>query len=161
MFAFSPKGSHMDQTYPMNPFAPAYKQGMNIPPPEETGVSPKAFTYPYNPPNGQLAANQLLENDSVPIDTDADFYIAGWYMSLFTGVFQIALTDAEGYQLTQGFINSGGISMSASNPTILSPAHPIPAGGKIQINIQDLSAATNPLQIAFVGWKSFKHTIAV
>lgn len=153
--------SASDQVYPMNQFAPAYKQGINTPPPEETGISPKAFTYVYNPPGGQLTANQLIDNDSVAIDTDADFYIAGWYLALFTAVFQIQLTDAEGYQLSKGMINSGAISLAASNPTVLSPAHPIPAGGKIQIQIQDLSAATNPLQIAFVGWKSFKHAIAV
>lgn len=149
------------ETYKMNQFAPSYQQGVNTPPPEETGVSPRTFEYIYNPPNGALTANQLLENDHVAIDTDADFYIAGWYLSLFTAPFQIQLTDAEGYQLSKGMVNSGAISQSASNPTVLSPAHPIPAGGKIQIEIQDLSGATNALQIIFKGWKSFVHQVAV
>ena len=41
---------------------------------------------------------------------------------------------------------------------MFSPSHGFPAGGKIVINIQDLSVATNPLQIAFVGEKLFRVT---
>lgn len=142
----------------MNQFAPQYKQGINGPNPDDVGYEDKSYDYIYNPPGGQLTANQILQ-DQVGIDTDADFYIAAWYLSLVNGTFQIQLTDAAGYQLSKGSVIANAISFTASDPTILSPAHPIPAGGKIQILIQDLSGATNPLQIVFKGWKRFRRPI--
>ena len=141
--------------YPLNQFAPNYQQGLQQPPPQIVGYEDRPFEYIYNPPNGQLTAGQLIDPDAVAINTDADFWLAAWYISLFTGSFQIQLTDSSGYQLSDGLINSAAIATSASDPTVLSPAHPFPAGGKIQIIIQDLSGETNPLQIVFKGWKRF------
>lgn len=143
-------------SYPMNPFAPSYFQGLNTPPQDVTGYEPRPFTYIYNPPNNELTASQQILGDSVTIDVDSDFLAFGWYIALFTGQFQIQLIDSTGYNLISGFMNSGAISQSAGAPTVFAPAHPFPAGGRIQINIQDLSGATNPLQIAFVGEKLFR-----
>ena len=143
-------------TYPMNQFAPTYFQGVNPAPSDLTGYKPRPYTYIYNPPNNQLTASQQLNNQVVAIDVDSDFLLFAWYISLFTGAFQIQLADSTGYYLSSGFINSGAISQSSSDPTVFSPSHPFPAGGKIVINIQDLSVATNPLQIAFVGEKLFR-----
>jgi hypothetical protein len=143
-------------SYTMNQFAPAYQQGLQQPPPQVVGYEDRPFEYVYNPPNGELTANQLINPDSVAIQTDADFWLAGWYISQYTGPFQIQLLDSTGYQLEAGMINSAAISQSASDPTVLSPAHPFSAGSKIQIVIQDLSDATNPVQIIFKGWKRFR-----
>jgi hypothetical protein len=145
-------------TYPVNVFAPQYFQGVNVPPATQTGYEPRPFTYIYNPPNNQLTASQVLQGQAVAIDVDSDFLLFGWYISLFTGAFQIQLADSTGYYLSSGFINSGAISQSSADPTVFSPSHGFPAGGKIVINIQDLSVATNPLQIAFVGEKLFRVT---
>jgi hypothetical protein len=142
--------------YPLNQFAPAYQQGLAQPSPEIVGYDDKPFEYPYNPPNGELTASQLINPDSVAIQTDADFWLAGWYISEYTGPFQIQLLDSSGYQLSNGMVNSAAIAQVASDPTVLSPAHPFPAGSKIQIVIQDLSGSTNPLQIVFKGWKRFR-----
>lgn len=142
--------------YKMNPFAPASMQGIAQPPSEVIGYEVKPFEYVYTPPNGELTADQLINPDSLAIQTDADFELAAWYISLYTGSFQIQLLDSTGYQLQSGMINSAAISQSASDPTVLSPAHPFPAGSKIQIVIQDLSGSTNPLQIVFKGWKIFR-----
>lgn len=142
--------------YPLNQFAPNYFDGVNVAPSTEVGFEPKPYTYLYSPPNGQLTSGQLRNNDTVAIQTDADFELFGWYLALFTGSFQILLTDDTGYQLFSGFLNSGAISQSSSDPTVFSPSHPFHAGGKIVIAIQDLSLATNPLQIAFVGQKMFR-----
>jgi hypothetical protein len=142
--------------YPLNQFAPSYYAGVQVAPSTEVGFEPKPYIYLYSPPNGQLTSGQLRNNDTVAIQTDADFHLFGWYMSLFTGRFQILLTDDTGYQLFSGFMDSGAISQSASDPTVFSPSHPFHAGGKIVIAIQELSLATNPLQIAFVGQKMFR-----
>jgi hypothetical protein len=146
----------MTPSYPLNQFAPNFQQGIQAPPPKTVGYEDRPFEYIYNPPNGELTADQLINPDAVAIMTDADFWLAGWYLSQFTGPFQIQLTDSSGYQLSDGMINSAAISTIASDPTVFSPAHPFPAGGKIQLVIQDLSGATNPLQIVFKGWKRFR-----
>jgi hypothetical protein len=143
-------------SYPLNQFSPDYFSGVEVAPSDQVGYEPRPFTYIYNPPNNQLTANQVLA-DSLQLDVDADFLLFGWYLSLFTGEFQIQLADSTGYNLMSGALNSGAISLSSSAPTVFSPAHPFPAGGRIQIvTLQDLSAATNPLQIAFVGEKLFR-----
>lgn len=142
--------------YPLNQFAPTYFQGANTPPPGTVGYEERPYDYVYAPPTGQLTANQFSNPDSLAIQTDADFYCYAWYISLFTGAFQIQLIDSSGYQLESGMINSAAISTNGSDPTVFSPGHPFPAGGKIQIVIQDLSSAPNPLQIVFKGVKRFQ-----
>ena len=144
------------QPYALNQFAPAYQQGLAAAPSEVIGYEDKPFEYIYSPPGGELSALQLINPDSLAIQTDADFWLAAWYVSLFTGNFQVQLLDSTGYQLQAGMINAAAIAQSASDPTVFSPAHPFPAGSKIQIVIQDLSDATNPLQIVFKGWKRFR-----
>jgi hypothetical protein len=122
------------------------------------GYEPRPYSYIYNPPNNELSASQSI-TDSISIETDSDFLLFGWYISLFTGEFQIQLADSSGYNLMSGLLNSGALSQSSSDPTVFSPAHPFPAGGRIQIiQLQDLSAETNPLQIVFIGEKLFKVT---
>jgi hypothetical protein len=141
---------------PMNQYSPDYFRGVNVASPEQVGYEPRPFTYIYNPPNNELTALQELTNDSVQIDVDSDFRLFAWYIALYTGEFEIQIADSTGYYLFSGFMNSGAISQSSAIPTIFSPAHPFPAGGKIVININDLSDSTNPLQIAFVGEKLFR-----
>ena len=141
---------------PMNQYSPDYFRGVNVASPEQVGYEPRPFTYIYNPPNNELTALQELTNDSVQIDVDSDFRLFAWYIALYTGEFEIQIADSTGYYLFSGFMNSGAISQSSAIPTIFSPAHPLPAGGKIVININDLSDGTNPLQIAFVGEKLFR-----
>lgn len=143
---------------PLNQYAPSFFQGVNTPPASELGYDPRPFSYIYNPPNNQLTGNQELENDSVQIDVDSDFRLFAWFISLFTGQFEIQIADSTGYYLFSGFMNSGAISQSSAIPTIFSPAHPFPAGGKILINLNELSGSTNPLQIVFVGEKLFSTT---
>lgn len=140
----------------MNQYAPSFYQGVPVAPGDQIGYEPRPYTYIYNPPNNQLSASQSI-TDSVSIETDSDFLLFGWYLPLYTGEFQIQLADSTGYNLFSGLLNSGAISQSSADPTVFSPAHPFPAGGRIQlITLQDLSGNTNPLQIAFVGEKLFK-----
>lgn len=143
-------------SYPLNQYAPTYYGGVEIAPGADVGFEPRPYDYLYNPPGGQLQASELRNNDTVAIQTDADFMLFGWYLSLFTGAFQILLTDDTGYQLFSGFVNSGAISQSSADPTVFSPSHPFRAGGKIVISIQNLTASLNPLQIVFKGEKLFR-----
>lgn len=142
--------------YPMNQYAPGYLQGVQQPPPALTGREDRPYDIPYEPPNdGVIPAGALLV-DFVGIDTDADVYVAGYYIAIAEGQFEFQLTDSQGYQLTKGFVNSNGVAVAASDPTLLSPAHPFPAGGKILIEIRDLSGLDNKVQLVFKAWKRFR-----
>lgn len=142
--------------YPLNQFSPNYFAGVNQPPPGQVAYQDKPYIYVYSPPNGQLSASQTPFIDTLAIQPDSDFLLMAWYISQYTGAFQIQLSDSTGYQLSNGLINSGSISQSQSDPTVFVPWHPFPASGKILINIGDLSGAPNPLQIAFMGSKRFR-----
>jgi hypothetical protein len=150
----------MNNAYELNQYAPTYYGGVQIAPGADVGFEPKPYDYIYNPAvngtTGVLPANAVLANQTVAIQTDADFMLFAWYISQFTGAFQILLTDDTGYQMFSGFLNSGAISQSSSAPTVFSPSHPFRAGGKIVIAITDLSGASNPLQIVFKGEKLFR-----
>lgn len=111
---------------------------------------PSDFTYPYNV---TLTANQLLSNDGTLIYTDADFFITGVILALATGAFEFQLSDASGYYLMNSLINSAALQIITPFPFV--PAVKIPAGGRIGINIHDLSAASNTIQILYRGYKSF------
>lgn len=141
--------------YKQNQYAPQGFQGLASAP-RQGAQEPKPYTYIYAPPLGHLTGNQLINPDSVAIQTDADFLLFGLWVAVATGLFQIQLIDATGYQLSSGLINSGGLSAVSSRPTVISPAHPFPAGGKIQIVIQDLTGMENEIQIAFVGKKVYR-----
>jgi hypothetical protein len=116
----------------------------------------RPFTYLWNPPNNELSASQELVAETVALDLDADFLLTGIYLTLWTGAFQIQILDSFDYALMSGYMNSKALSTSAGYPSALGVGHVFAAGGTIKINIQDLSGAPNPLQLAFVGEKLFR-----
>jgi len=134
--------------YPNNPYSPRAFGGVAQP----KQVEDRSFNYLYPI---KLTALEALE-DTVAIDTDADFLLEAWYISKADGTFTIQLTDSTGYQLQNGQIQSSGLSQSQADPTVFSPSHPFPAGGKIKINITDTSGLnSNTGQIVFIGTKRF------
>ena len=134
--------------YPPNPYAPNAFAGIQ---PNPQRFQDRSFNYIYD---FTLTALQQL-TDQVSIDTDADFLLEAWYIATATSTFTIQLTDSTGYQLQSGPIQSAGLSQSQADPTVFSPSHPFPAGGKIQIQITDTSNAGNTGQIVFIGTKRF------
>ena len=141
--------------YPVNPYSPQYFSGVNTPPKNQVLYEDKSIYYPYNPPNGQLTAGQDLL-DVLAIQADSDFLLFGYYLSLYTGLFQFKLTDPTGYQLTNGYIVSSLVSQSQAEPTVLPVAHFFQASSKITIESQDLSDAVNSFQLVFVGVNRFR-----
>lgn len=133
--------------YPTNPFAPRAFGGIT----QQPNYEDRSFDYTYD---FSLTADETLQ-DQVSIDTDADFLMEAWYVSAATGGFTIQLTDSNGYQLQNGQVQSAGLSFSSADPTVFSPSHPFPAGGKIQILISDISGSSNTGQIVFKGTKRF------
>jgi hypothetical protein len=139
----------MSLPYPENPFAPLAFAG--ITPPPDTSFD-RTFAYLYN---FTLTGLQVGVSAQVAIDTDADFLMEAMYVSVASAAFLVQLSDSTGYELQSGQLQSAAISTSSANPTVISPMHRFPAGGKIQILITNLSGLSNTGQIVFLGVKRY------
>jgi len=146
----------MNPSYPLNQFAPDAFQGVPQPPNQQLGYEDRPYDYLYVPPNGVLLANAVLLGQTVQVQVDSSFELRAWYIATASGLFQVRIGDANGYQFSSGYIISAGISADPSNPTVFSPQHPFPAGSRIMIDIQELSGSNNTIQIVFKGVKRFR-----
>lgn len=146
----------MPNPYAMNRYSPAYYSGVATPPKGQVLYDDKPIHYPYNPPNGELTANQFLPNDTLAIQANADFILFGYYFSLYTGLLGFQITDSTGYQLSTGLEYSSLVSQDPADPTVLPVAHFFPANGKLLITTQDYSGAANPFQLVFVGINRYR-----
>ena len=135
----------------LNPFAPSVYNGMNDASPE--GFIDVDFTYPYDV---SLTASQELQNQSVSTTNDADFAARGIVIASATGSFNIKWRDSQGFQYSSGYIASANLLGDAASPFPIWPEMLIPAGGKIEIDIQDTSAAPNTIEILWRGVKRFR-----
>jgi hypothetical protein len=135
-----------------NPISPAAIQGTmptNVP----SGYLDVAYGYPFS---FSLTSNQLSLGNTLSIQTDADFMFRGLLFTS-TGGFQIRLYDGQQYALSAGLINSLCMPNSAGDPYPYFPEVWYPAGGRITIDIQDLSGAANSGQILFLGANRYKY----
>lgn len=131
----------------LNPIAPVSVQG--IPPGSTLDMS---FAYPFS---FSLTANQLLQGSVVSILTDADFL---WRGLLFVsdGNFSVRFQDGQQYYLSPQMIYSTNLPNTAGDPFPIVPEVFYPAGGRITIDIQDLSGSTNTGQLLFIGANRFR-----
>ena len=134
----------------LNPMSPPAIQGIADASP--MGFADVAFNYTYNV---VLTASQFLQNQVVSIFAEADFV---WRGLVFTsnpgttaGLFAVRFMDGQGYYLSDGLIYSTNLPNTAGDPFPVFPEVLYPAAGRILLDIQDLSAATNTIQIVFVG----------
>lgn len=117
------------------------------------GYTDVDFTYPYDV---SLTANQKLSDQTVATTNDADFAWRAIVIGLATGAFSIRFSDSQGYYLSNGFVASANIVADAASPWPVFPEIIIPAGGRIGIDIQDISGQSNTIQIAFRGVKRYR-----
>jgi len=73
-----------------------------------------------------------------------------------TSVFAVRFGDAQSYYTSNARINSTNLVGDASSPFPIFPELIFPAGGKVSIDLQDLSAAENTIQIMFRGVKRYQ-----
>lgn len=136
----------------LNPFAPPAYNGLS-------GEYPNGFvdvdhSYVYQV---TLAANQMLRDQQQPIDTDADFVLRAIQLTSNTGVFAVRFSDSQGYYLSNGLLRSAIFLVgTVPVPFPLFPELVFPSGGRIGIDIQDLSAAPNTVELTFRGVKRYK-----
>jgi hypothetical protein len=134
-----------------NIYAPAGFAG--IPSMTPTEYVDKPFVYPFD---ATLLALQTLTNQTVPIQTDADWYLRGIVIASATGSFTFRYSDSNNYFTSSGQIQSQNMSTFMGDPFVVLPEIWYPAGGKITVDITDTSNAGNAVELAFIGYKRFK-----
>jgi hypothetical protein len=135
-----------------NPFAPAAYNG--VVQRQEEPYLDVDFTYVYDV---VLALNQLLVDQVVPIMNDSDFVWRALILSASTGAFRIRFSDAQGYYFSNGYLLSGNFLVGLIPvPWVINPEAQFPAGGRIGVDIQDLTGAQNTIQLLFRGVKRYR-----
>ena len=131
----------------LNPIAPPPQQGISADGSAPTGFVDVSFSYVYNQ---TIAGNATLINEVISIYTEADF---AWRGLVFTstGLFAVQFQDGYGYTLSSGLIFSTNLPNTPGDPFPWFPEVVYPAGGRIVLDIEDLSGSTNIVQIIFVG----------
>lgn len=135
-----------------NPIAPPAVQGIDNSSPE--GFVDVPFNYIYN---NTLTALQVLNNEVVSIFTEADFAWRGLIFSA-TGLFSVQFQDGQGYFLSTVQMFSSNMANTPGDPWPVFPEVLYPAGGRIFLNITDLSNAPNTIQLLFVGVNRYRIT---
>jgi hypothetical protein len=135
----------------INPYAPpAYNGVMNAAP---DGYVDAPFVVPFN---AVIPANTNVPNLRRDVPTDADFIWRATVADVQTGAYSVQFSDSQGYQFSDGLIHYLNLSASAIAPAANGKEVVIPGGGKIGIDILDLSGAENTIQILFKGVKRYK-----
>jgi len=136
----------------MNPYATPVQNGLV--PEFPLGFVDVSFDYVYDV---NLLASQILRDQSVPIHTDSDFVWRAVILSQATGAFSFRFNDSQGYYLSSGFMLSANLlSGTVPYPYPIFPELLMPAGSRIGIEINELSAAPNTVQIVLRGAKRYR-----
>jgi hypothetical protein len=113
-----------------------------------------SFDYVYDV---AMLASAVLRDQSVPIHTDSDFVLRAIILSQATGAFSIRFNDSQGYYLSAGFMMSANfLSGTVPYPYPIFPELLFPAGSRIGIEINELTAAPNTVQLVFRGAKRYR-----
>jgi hypothetical protein len=133
-----------------NPLAPPVYSGLN------PVNGPTDFTYVYDTPANQLAANGSL-SDAVSTMLDADFHWTAIVLNSYTSIsFSVRFGINGLYYLSQFQVLASNYLGDPSSPYPIMGQLIVPAGARITLDMTDLSGATNTLQILFRGTKTFK-----
>ena len=135
----------------VNYLAPLAEGGIKDPSPE--GYEDVSFDYVFDV---ALLASQLLRDQTVSIFTEADFAWRALIVAVNTGTFAVRFVDGQGYYLSSGMIQSQNLLATPADPWIVFPETLYPAGGRIGIDIQDLSAAPNTIELVFRGVNRYR-----
>lgn len=135
----------------MNDLAPLVLNGINDASP--VGYQDVSFDYVYDV---VLTGNQSLSDQVVSIFTEADFAWRALVVNTYTGEFSVRFTDGQGYYLSSGMMNVNNILGTPADPWIVSPETLYPAGGRISIDITDLSGSENTIQLLFRGVNRYR-----
>lgn len=114
-----------------------------------------AFDYPFNI---VLDATDVpLPNEAIRTDTDSDWLHYGLTINAFTSIlFTLQFRDSSGNYYSSLPVFAANYNGQGSAPYLF-PGRPriFPPGSQLGISIQNLSAATNTIQLLFRGEKRF------
>jgi hypothetical protein len=133
-----------------NVYAPPAYNGLGDGSPP--GYSDVGFDYVYNT---VLQAN-ANPTEQLSIMNDADFAWRAMYIASNTGPFSVRFSDSQWYWLSSARILNLNLPGDAADPFPIFPELLLPAGGRIGIDIQDLSGAQNTIQIVMRGVKRYR-----
>lgn len=129
-----------------NVFAPEALNGV----PSLPDVAEAPFDYVYDV---TLSANQQLLDQTVSVDTDSDFELRAVLVGVSSAPFSVRWSDGQGYYTSSGQIVSS--AFQGLQPFPCFPSLIIPAGGRIGVDISDLSGGSNIVQLIFRGVKVY------
>lgn len=109
------------------------------------------FDYTFQATVAANSQSQLQQS----IENDADFAWRATVINLSTGNFAVKFSDSDFFNLSSGFIVRDNILGDPSSPFPVFPEIIIPAGGRIGIEIQELSGAQNTIEILLRGAKRY------
>jgi hypothetical protein len=101
-----------------------------------------------------LTANQALIDQALYTDGDSEFLITS-VVGTSTGAYSIRLKGPTGRYLQSAAVRNTNFVGSAIFPSAILPALLLPANGRITLDVTDLSAAPNTIEILFRGIKRF------
>lgn len=137
----------------VNPYAPPAYNGLsgNYP----SGYVDVDFSYVYAV---TLTANQMLRDQVLALATDADFVWRALICDSQTGAYSIRFSDSQGYYLSNAMLPYTAFLYGTTPlPYPVSPELVLPAGGRIGIDIQDLSGSGNTVELLFRGVKRYRN----
>jgi hypothetical protein len=136
-----------------NPYAPPIYHGLGDASP--AGYEDRNFDYVYDTPGTGLTALQALQ-DQLTLNNDAAFVWMAVYISKNIGAFTVRFSDSRQFYLSSAPISNLNLPGDSSSPYPIDPPMVIPPGGRIGIDLTDLSNAPNVIEIVFRGFKRFK-----
>lgn len=109
--------------------------------------------YPYQV---TLTANQALTDQTVIIDSDSDFLILG-LAGTQTGNYRVNFKSGNGRYVAQTQIRNANLVGTGQFPVPLPKPLFVPSRGRIAIDITDLSAAGNTVELVFIGIRLYQN----
>lgn len=128
-----------------------YRVGLAEAPVQSSDVYEEMAAYVYNV---TLSANQELLDQAIVVDSDSDFQwrkIAGSK----TGEYELRIRLPNGRYLSNLRIRAANLVGTAQFPVPVWPPVRVPAGGRIGVDLKDLSGASNSIQIVLMGVRQF------
>lgn len=133
----------------MNQLGEAAMNGVNYP--NCPGFIDQAF---FPAQTFTLTAGQVLYNQLISIDTDADFIWRGLVLST---ALDLQFSDSENYTFSDNFLLAQMFSTSFARPFPIFPETLLPAGGKASFNIRNATVSTVTTTIYLVGCKRYRQ----
>lgn len=129
-------------------------QALNAPGPLQGIAAPRGGDSADYVVDVVLSANEQRQV-TIDIDPASNFFARAVLVPAQTGSFKFRWADSQQYWSSNARVDSRAYSSDPAAPTPIFPEMPIPANGRILLDLEDTSAAGNSIQLVFRGAKQF------